>query len=282
MESLYKSDPNKLKNFGLLNSDKLIIPLGGWCGPATQTRVVIGSNELSLPFDYIISTFNAVIKTIENNFEDFFSNLKKIKVGPDNGLITSNYFYWIHHDITKPEVRSSFDTRIERFIKLLNCNKDVIFIRSSTQNITIELSYLNEFKEMIKSKNLKSWKLILITQNYNEKSEELCTLRMNFDNQIYVFCINGFPNEITDFNPITNITQTINTPNYPGYINYNLVSLITIFLKGDEDKFILKEWTEQEKTAEKYANGYTGNTYDSHTKQFMDIIDTAVPYIIDS
>ena len=55
------------------------------------------------------------------------------------------------------------------------------------------------------------------------------------------------------------------------------MNLIYIFLKGDENKLILKEWTDEEKKAKKYDNGYTGNTYDSHTLQFMNIIDTAVP-----
>jgi hypothetical protein len=272
MESYYKSDIPTLEKFGLSETDKLIIPIGGWCGVAHQTRVTFKANELSLPFDYIISTLNAIIKTIENNFEDFFENIRKIKVGPDNPFLTSNYFYFIHHDVSNPDVRLSFLSKFERFKNLLNCNRDVIFIRSCIENITNELSYLDDFKRMIKSKtNLKSWKLILVTQNYNWKSEELSTLRMNFDNQIYVFCINGFPDKITVEN------KEINFSNYPHYINYNLMNLIHIFLKGNENKLILKEWTDEEKKAKKYDNGYTGNTYDSHTLQFMNIIDTAIP-----
>jgi len=264
LDGIYKGQDNAA------TYNRLLIPIGGWCGPATQTRGTIGNNVLALPFDYNINTFDAIINTINSDFTDMFSNPQEIQVGPDKAYLTSEYFYWIHHDITEKENRDVFTARCQRFMRLLNCGKDVIFYRSCTQNITKELEYVEDFRNMMANKsNLKSWKLILVTQNYHEDCSEMVTLRMNMDNQIYVFCINGFhKHSVTE-------PEVAFHNNYPAYINYNTVQIMSKFLKEEEDQYKLTEWTEEEKNMAPYDNGYTGNTYDSHTTNFLNIIDTA-------
>jgi hypothetical protein len=270
---VYEGDVESLEKWNLLQANRVIIPLGGWCGVANQTREVLKINVLALPFDYLVSTFNAVINSIQNDFSDFFDKPKKIQVGPDMAQLTSDYFYWIHHDISNEEVRDAFNSRTQRFMNLINCEKDVIFVRSCTENITEELKCLDNFYKMINTKtNLKSWKLLLITQNYNVDSKEHISLKMNINNEVYVFCINGFPKE-------SNLEPGVEFVNYPVYINYNLANIIHKFLLENENELILQEWTDEEKNAKPYENGYTGNTYDSHTLQFMSIIDTATPIL---
>jgi hypothetical protein len=258
IENLYESDTDFLnQKFGIINPSRLIVPLGGWCGTATQTRGALKINVLALPFDYLISTFNAIISVINNNFNNFFDNPKTIKVGPDTTFLTNKYFYWIHHDITKKCFRNSYKDRINRFIKLLNSDKEIIFIRSCVENITKELESLDDFYKMIKEKKIKSWKLILVTHNYHVKTSENISLKMNINNQIHVFCINDFPKKSND--------GMHNFYDYPDYINFNLRNLMITYLKEEENKYILNEWTEEEKKEAPYRNGYTGNTYDSHT-----------------
>jgi hypothetical protein len=108
-----------------------IISLGGigGCDLATALRHL---NQLTHPYDWLITTQTFIINTF-NNFENFF-NLNEKYVYHSTVLLDKNKKAIMLHDfnnfvLQKNEVIAKYQRRFERLNKNLNSNDNILFVR---------------------------------------------------------------------------------------------------------------------------------------------------------
>jgi hypothetical protein len=133
-------------------TDPIYIPLGSSCVPGLRL------NECSLrlaayPFDWLISPFDAVYATIEEDFSRFFTGLELV---PDASGAKDSYGHLFIHDWRikehpsvdlaevdwvpsntiigdwqeyLPLIREKYKRRIERFEHVLNSERNIVFVR---------------------------------------------------------------------------------------------------------------------------------------------------------
>lgn len=103
------------------------IPIGGNCGTAILLRKNLNLSDIALPFDYIRTNFECIVKSINNNFINFlpdtsYNNIdKKDEYAGDYDHFNSenvkiyrllNHSFW-HHNLDDINVINSFKRRIE-------------------------------------------------------------------------------------------------------------------------------------------------------------------------
>ena len=118
-----------------------VISLGYECQVAWQLETN-GLRKYAYPFDWFRTSFESLMAFIKNKGEHFFEIDKICIIAPYLGHITyfhvQDLIYGIHsfHDflVTPPlanyeMVKAKYDRRIERFFKVLESNKRVLFVR---------------------------------------------------------------------------------------------------------------------------------------------------------
>ena len=127
----------------------------------------------AFPFDYCKTPIRKLVKVLNNNFEDFENvSIKKKSVNHkliidgeetkiDTFLVKNKYNIIFAHELSKDI--EDFDTKILRRIDRFKKQKNPIFIRIETENLT---NYNNLYHNLIDSLNnyFDEWKLILISK----------------------------------------------------------------------------------------------------------------------
>lgn len=130
-----------------------LISLGGRCTPAGMMRN-LGLRKNAYPFDWMFSKFDALYKTIDDNFEKFLDPAT-LQVAQDNRIVINSYGLEFVHDF--PTIYSSaslndsethgwatirddwrqfiqpigekYNRRIERFKQILTSQEQIFLIR---------------------------------------------------------------------------------------------------------------------------------------------------------
>lgn len=135
------------------------ISLGGQCSTASSLSKY-GLREFSGPFDWFVSSFEGVISTLDNNFEEFIFKQNLI-VSEDNNrtFIDTKYDFIFMHDIEisglekeYSNIKKKYDNRIKRFLK--RSQNPVCYVR--TINNQKELDYITENADHIR-KSITKW-----------------------------------------------------------------------------------------------------------------------------
>ncbi len=152
------------------------ISIGGWCGTTIGLRGCNMYNE-SLPFDYVRSTMEGVIKTLESDFESFFP--ERIEMDTDipgymynHYSIRGKYIGFFHHDIREEEVRDTFKRRWERMKEYMREEgREIYFLRTIVEEdfIKREIGWKDRFHELIQQKyGVQNYRLIYILPQQQE------------------------------------------------------------------------------------------------------------------
>lgn len=134
----------------LANYD-VIINLGGDCQVAWQMHIH-GIRNYALPFDKLITPFNALYKVLENRFANFLNpeNLE-FRQEPSKYIVDTLYDIRLIHDFTFTKdflaqyeaIKLVYDRRIKRFLTLMIESNHILFIRKIiTQEETVLLYQL--------------------------------------------------------------------------------------------------------------------------------------------
>lgn len=157
--------------FKFKNQPFKIVSLGRDCVPRVlmtaiklKPRKVYG--EKTCPFDLCINNnFSRIAELIQNDFSDFFDDLKF-----NNGEWSNNDFIFIHDkNLSYKNFEKRYKNRINNFLELLKSNKKLYFIYSNfTENLP-NVHDLNKLFDVIKEKrNKKPFQIVLLISNYIE------------------------------------------------------------------------------------------------------------------
>lgn len=105
---------------------KIIVSLGGWCGPALVLSK-LGLRNLAFPFDFCRCTLDGVIQFVERGFDDSFfpaGGRPYIPecVGP-YVLFRGQHTAFAHFDLNSDEVLEGFQRKFDRFFQLLDTGR---------------------------------------------------------------------------------------------------------------------------------------------------------------
>lgn len=210
------------------------ISLGGWCGTKVALSQANLSNEATLPFDYVRSSFEGIIDCIENDFKNYFP--KQIKIDPrfsEYKPFLGKYIGFYHNNLYDPEVRQSFLRKIERFNeKLLSAKKIAFFRTIVTNDYHDEILQVERLQKAIEKKypNLK-YIIIFVIPN-----QPVTAYYKHINKKVFIFTVNDLSyddanlgNEykpIFDFVSQNNLFRTIPQPNH----NLNIVKKSRLWL----------------------------------------------------
>lgn len=170
------------------NNFKHIVPLGSSCGVAMMLERT-GLRKNAYPFDWIISEWSGVEKSIKNDFKDWF-NIELLYQSVDlaNAYKNRGYNIKFFHDFNGYEpldrqiekVQSKYARRIFRFYK--DISEPTFFIRKVlTEKSEEEICYLIEnyyaIRAMLKSFNKDSEIYFIIDKNSLKQDVLDCELR---------------------------------------------------------------------------------------------------------
>lgn len=149
----------------LLKKYDFIISLGFFCGVSTELDR-IGLRDFSGPFDWVISSWDGIMKCLENDFCDLLeiNNLEQYSNEPSY-FIDTNYEISFFHDFNEylsleeqiEKVKEKYLRRIKRFKK--NIEHSTLFIR-----------YIKDQEEAFKIENNHSY-IKKLLKSFNPENE---------------------------------------------------------------------------------------------------------------
>lgn len=128
----------------------MIIPIGRFCGIVIQLKR-LGLRRSAYPFDWMVSDLNMICDCIRDDFKDFFD------VEPeDHAGALNNIYYMVkkyknknkgigfpHHDMSKPEIKTTFYRRIDRWKEILSTSIEKIIFAHTTFHL--DMNEVNRF-----------------------------------------------------------------------------------------------------------------------------------------
>lgn len=160
---------------------KVYVSLGNSCSIAHNLKLCKLRTE-AYPFDWVrVTNLNNISELIENKFIDFldietfifkeFSDKFEVNNKLGSYIYKNNYCCFYHefeNRIDQEKILSfkeKYKKRIDRFLQLLNSNKNIIFIREEFGKVS--MNKINKFIEKLYNVNPKiNFKIILITNDY--------------------------------------------------------------------------------------------------------------------
>lgn len=144
------------------------IPIGIDCDVAFMCKEFKMRNY-AYPFDHIV-TYDGITKILENNFKNFIPEINHDTI--NNHIFDNNYnTKFIHDNFLLEENKNKYKRRIDRFLKILNDNKKIIFIKkghsihhhNELENIVNEYEEVKKLNEYLKKtyKNL-DYEIVII------------------------------------------------------------------------------------------------------------------------
>lgn len=102
------------------------VPIGIDCDVAFMCKEFKMRN-CAYPFDHIV-TYDGITKILENNFEKFIPEINENII--NNHVFDKNYnTKFIHDNFLLEEDKDKYNRRIDRFLKILDDKKKIIFIK---------------------------------------------------------------------------------------------------------------------------------------------------------
>lgn len=155
------------------NSNYHIVTLGADC----FSRVLITAiklkprrfyGEKSCPFDLSFNyDFNKIVKLIENDFIDFFSDINMNNFPHDIKLSHSQFV-------------ERYKNRIQNFQNVMQSDKIIYFIYSNYKTLPLKKDILNLYNVLKKKRNDKPFKLIILTSEYIEGLQDIIQIPYKF------------------------------------------------------------------------------------------------------
>ncbi|MBO6087349.1 hypothetical protein J6P92_03265 [bacterium] len=170
--------------FRFKNQNFHIISLGNNCLPRVLTtaiklkpRKIYG--EKTCPFDLCVNNdINRITELINNDFSDFFVNLKY-----DNGNWHNENFVFIHDkNLTLEQFKNRYKNRINNFLYLLKSDKKLYFIYSNYDENLSNKNDINNLYYAIKTKreNKPFQLILLISKNIEGLDESIIQIVNDF------------------------------------------------------------------------------------------------------
>mmetsp|Transcript_82362 Transcript_82362/g.181153 ORF Transcript_82362/g.181153 Transcript_82362/m.181153 type:complete len:834 (+) Transcript_82362:64-2565(+) len=137
-----------------------LVSLGCYCGPKLSFKH-IGRGAETLPFDWMRTRHEGLLKFMREDFSGFFEFVSKKPVpGCEMTTYRSYYHSFWHDDPSCPGMRTRYQRRIDRFKGFENSSDPILFVR--TIPTTDELKVVPELLSEITTRYGKSACLLLI------------------------------------------------------------------------------------------------------------------------
>mmetsp|Transcript_44346 Transcript_44346/g.80346 ORF Transcript_44346/g.80346 Transcript_44346/m.80346 type:complete len:424 (-) Transcript_44346:578-1849(-) len=145
------------------NSELKVVSLGSCCAVKDSIRKV-GCDAESLPFDWMKTRVDGVLRYITQDFDGFFDVTTSQSVpgmSAHSMVMHRDYYhsFW-HDDLNDLEVLEKYRRRIRRFQDLRSDGKPILFVRSIAE--TEELAKTQELLDVLKAHFGAESKLLLI------------------------------------------------------------------------------------------------------------------------
>jgi len=127
-----------------------LVSLGSYCGPKL-TFQKIGRGAETLPFDWLRTRLEGIMKFMTNDFDGFFSYVTKAPVPNSKMVMYRDYChsFW-HDDPTAPSMHEKYRRRFQRFKSIDARSRPVLFVRSAVT--TDELLRIHELLTLLVTK----------------------------------------------------------------------------------------------------------------------------------
>lgn len=128
-----------------------LISLGCYCG-TKLTFQKMGRGAATLPFDWMRTSHESIVRFLKNDFEGFFDFNTKMPVPGVNGMImyrSSQHSFW-HDDPSHWDTREKYGRRITRFNQMGQNGQTLLFVRSI--GTTDELLHAEELLGLLQEK----------------------------------------------------------------------------------------------------------------------------------
>ena len=170
------------------------IPIGIDCDIAFMCKE-FNMRKTAYPFDHIV-TYDGITKILENNFNNFIPKINENNI--NNHVFDKNYnTKFIHDNFLLQEDKDKYKRRIDRFLKILNTNKKIVFIKkghsihhhNELDNIVNEYEEVKKLNEYLKTnyKNL-DYEIVIILLckkcNCNINNENIDNIKLYIYNDI--------------------------------------------------------------------------------------------------
>jgi hypothetical protein len=170
------------------------IPIGIDCDIAFMCKE-FNMRKTAYPFDHIV-TYDGITKILENNFNNFIPKINENNI--NNHVFDKNYnTKFIHDNFLLQEDKDKYKRRIDRFLKILNTNTKIVFIKkghsihhhNELDNIVNEYEEVKKLNEYLKTnyKNL-DYEIVIILLckkcNCNINNENIDNIKLYIYNDI--------------------------------------------------------------------------------------------------
>lgn len=170
------------------------IPIGIDCDIAFMCKE-FNMRKTAYPFDHIV-TYDGITKILENNFNNFIPEIIENTI--NNNVFDKNYnTKFIHDNFLLQEDKNKYKRRIDRFLKILNTNTKIVFIKkghsihhhNELDNIVNEYEEVKNLNEYLKTnyKNL-DYEIVIILLckkcNCNINNENIDNIKLYIYNDI--------------------------------------------------------------------------------------------------
>lgn len=139
----------EIKKLPYNSEDHIYISIGNKCLTAIVLKK-LSVRVTSLPFDYIPTRPDLILKYIESGFNNFLP--VKNKIINDDGVWFGHFFNKNMSDNEYLEMKNTFQRRCKRLIDIFNKNKKIVLVYTALGDIYNELNlrYENNYDNLVK------------------------------------------------------------------------------------------------------------------------------------
>lgn len=160
-----------------------LVSLGCYCGPKLSFQKM-GRGSETLPFDWIRTKLDGVLKLLRSDFDGFYSFTTAIPVPGCTGMTCFRgplHSFW-HDNPTEPSMVEKYTRRIARFKEINAQTEPVLFVRVASQS-----DELPRAPELLREvERFGPCAKLLMILNFQEACEGPC-LVWNYDNLMLYF-----------------------------------------------------------------------------------------------
>ena len=154
-------------NMGLVKADANYISIGNKCETAIRLKQ-LDLRTVSLPFDYIPTRPDLILKYIKSEFIDFLPIHNKIV--EEGGLLNDDgvwFGHFFHENMSIEDYMqmvNTFETRCKRLLDIFNGNNEIVLVYGSLGDIynELDLRYKDNYSSLVELYNY-------LTRTFNSK-----------------------------------------------------------------------------------------------------------------
>ena len=138
----------EIKKLPFDSEDHIYISIGNKCATAEELRI-LSLRDTSLPFDWIPTRPDLILKYIKSGFNNFLPIKNKINNG--DGVWFGHFFNKKMTDNEYLEMVNTFQKRCKRLIDIFNSNKKIVLVYTALGDIYNELNlrYENNYYSLV-------------------------------------------------------------------------------------------------------------------------------------